>query len=205
MVGRDYVAWLLSARLTSELPPHLLRCSRLGPNADGQNAAWLQSPLPALRRASLREVLAMLERLVQVGHVATTNTDAPLDLSTMANQSAAIASRPCGAAGGILIRLGGNAIDAHEAVENHFSTQLAEVGYCPCCILATHVAMPVNYARGKRDASKKQGAALRKPHGHRGPRRSAAMHHQGTYGTAGVGWHWDARNRPKSTPQMLCS
>ena len=64
----------------------------------------------------------------------------------MAYQSAVIAFTQCEAAGDILIRLYGVASKGRGALKNRFLSQRAKVGFCPCRVVATHVAVIANYA-----------------------------------------------------------
>ena len=88
----------------------------------------------------------MLERPGQVGRLPTKNTGAHPGFSVMAYRSAPIAGAHCEAAGGIPIRPGANVSKGRDAAVNRLLAQRASVGYCPCCVVATHVVAPVNYA-----------------------------------------------------------
>ena len=86
-VWRDSIEWPAPRCIQGELPRKLSVGSRVEPNADGSLAEWMPSPPPALRKASIREVLAMPKCLEQVRRAPMMNADASLGLSAMANQS----------------------------------------------------------------------------------------------------------------------
>ena len=91
--------------------------------------------------------------------------DAALGFSAMAFRSAGIAFAHCEAAGSILLRMRGNAPKGHESLKTRSLTPRAKVGYCSCCVAATHVAAPRRYAQGEIVPLKVRGTSLWKLYG----------------------------------------
>ena len=83
-VGRDFIARCPPGRIKRALPHDLPVGSRLGLSADFSLSGWLRSPALVLRKASLREVLGMLERPGHVEQIPTMEADASLGFSGMA-------------------------------------------------------------------------------------------------------------------------
>ena len=99
LVGRDFVPWYPPYCIKRDLFRILSVGSRLGLAANGFFSGWLQSLSPALRRASLREALAMPECQGRAGHIPAKDTDSSLGFSAMAYRSADVTFTRCDAAG----------------------------------------------------------------------------------------------------------
>ena len=128
---------------------------RLGPNADGApphppvDASCGQKYLPP-------ELLTFLQNPDQVGYPETLNTDARLGFSVMAYQAWGILYGSCGAASVNPVRPSIPVAKGHVAPERT-PTQRGKVGLCPCCAVATHVAVPGSYRLEPSDLHKHTG------------------------------------------------
>ena len=97
-----------------------------------------------MRKANFREALAFLQASRQIGVPATQNADANLGFAFYAYQSPSIAPPPGETHKHILLRVEGTASRG----EFGQPTQRAKVGYCPCCSIITHIAVPPSYDAG---------------------------------------------------------
>ena len=102
----------------------------------------LESSPPVLRRSFPRDVSGLLEAPSQDIHPATFNADASLGLSAMVYRPEALAFGHCDAELSAIALLGGNVPRGHEAPETSLPAQRRKVGFRPCCVVATHVAIP---------------------------------------------------------------
>ena len=95
---------------------------------------------PALPRATPSEILPFLGARAQIGYPASIRPDASSENSAMGYQSGGVAQNICGAGNFNLIRLVGPASKGHEA-KNRLA-QKTKVGFCLCCVEATHIPVP---------------------------------------------------------------
>ena len=103
---------------------------------------------PARRKTSVRDVLAFLHARGQIGFPPSMNADAKLGFPRTVYQSAMVARNSREARELALIRLARATSRSHPAPEAD-SAQREQVGYCPCCTRATHVAVPPTYSFGR--------------------------------------------------------
>ena len=115
---------------------------------------------PAKRKASLREIIRILENPVQIGYPASMDTDACLGYPAMGHQSWDVVYGHCAARKTTLVRLEGRLSTGHDAEAQGNLCQEAKAGYCPCCTRATHLANPPAYAMGELDPPKQMGSRL---------------------------------------------
>ena len=101
------------------------------------------------------------------------NTDACLGFAAYAFQSAEVLFGPVQTTHDILIRLEGRRCKGHS--DRQHTTQRAKVGYCPCCTLPTHVAIPLSYVLGEDDRHKRIAMDIWAERGPLGQRRYAAL------------------------------
>ena len=64
----------------------------------------------------------------------------------------------------------------------------AKVGYCLCCTVATHVALPPTHALGKFNLLEARGSASRTTDGPWAPGRLGARQYAHTHGSLSKGW-----------------
>ena len=127
---------------------------------------------PCIRKASVREVLQVLENPNQLGYPGTVNADACLGFSVYAYQSPEVLFDAAKTRDDVLVRLEGLRCKSHNDKQN--VCQKAKVGFCPCCAIPTHVAIPNSYALGENDFRNQQAIDPWAAFGPWGPRRSAA-------------------------------
>ena len=125
---------------------------RLGPNASGKFSQHplitLENTPPGIRLSSAWETLPFLSSYQQVGIPAAAYTDAQLGNAVYSYQAGEVAFK-CGAEHSILWRIIGKHSRAHQGESNpNRITQKAKVGFCPCCSLVSHVAVPRAYNMG---------------------------------------------------------
>ena len=103
-----------------------------------------------------------------------------------------------------MARLSGPVAKGHDAPKNTLA-QKGEVGFCPCCGQATHVAVPATYVLGCMDTLKRLGLAVWAEEGLRACRRHAAIEHVlgANYTPLPVGWDWAARPLDLQAPDFL--
>ena len=93
MEGRPYTAYRLPQRGRCDHPiANGPRALRLGPDACGASGQYIVSPrkmAPGIRKASVREVLQVLENPNQLGNPGTVNSDGCLGFSVYAYPSSA--------------------------------------------------------------------------------------------------------------------
>ena len=127
---------------------------------------------PGVRKASVRELLQVLGNPNQKGYPGTVNSDAILGYGVYTYQYAEVLFGLVGARDDILVRLEGLHCKGHSG---RGVCQKAKVGYCPCCIIPTHVGIPNSYRLGEYDDRKQQAIDLWAHYGHWGPRRLCAV------------------------------
>ena len=207
MEGRPYKIYRLPPRMIKDHPtgdgPFALR---LGPQGSGELMQWLDTPsaAPGVRKSSMREVLMLLENPLQIGFPATVNTDACLGFAAYAFQSAEVLFGPVQTTHDILIRLEGRRCKGHS--DRQHTTQRAKVGYCPCCTLPTHVAIPLSYVLGEDDRHKRIAMDIWAEWGPLGQRRYAALFYaliNNGRQPMPVGWDWAAKTLNFAYPSVL--
>ena len=85
-----------------------------------------------------------------------------------------IAHGHCEASIFTLVRPEGPISKGHDS-PRHAPTQRGKAGYRPCCVRATHVAIPGSYRSGSNDGLKHTGVRLWLEEGPSAPRRLAAV------------------------------
>ena len=127
---------------------------------------------PGVRKASVRELLQVLENSRQKGYPGTINSDAVLGYGAYTYQSADVLFGAVGTRDDLLVRLDGLHCRGHS---DRNLRQKAKVVYCACCVIPTHVGIPNSYCLGEFDARKQQGIDLWAQFGPWGPRRFSAV------------------------------
>ena len=120
---------------------------RLGPNASGAMAQNLKNPRlmpPTVRKASPREISTFLQNPNRIGHPASMNTDAYLRSREMGYLSWEIAFRLCEAGFFNFVRPSGPVAKGDDTPQNA-PARRGKAVFCPCCVMAMHVAIPVSY------------------------------------------------------------
>ena len=140
LVGGNYIAWTLPHTVKSGFPHN----PPSGPTADGKPAGRLSIPPPAIRKFPSS------------------------DCSVTGYQSAGIPVENCKATREVLPLLGGNVSEGHAASKSQALAQGSKGGSCPCCRVATHIAIPATYAWGEYSSLKAQGKELWQRLGPRG-------------------------------------
>ena len=135
---------------------------RVGPEASGALAQYVQGTPdrlpPGVRKASLRELLQVLENPNQKGYPGTVNSDAVLGFGVYTYQSPEVLFDSVGSRDDLLVRLEGFHCRGHS---DKGVCQKAKVGYCPCCVIPTYVGIPNSYRLGEFDGRKQQALDLR--------------------------------------------
>ena len=172
----------------------------MGPNVNGAPPQAFQDPHlmpPAAIQVSPRELLTFLRTPDQVGYPGTLDTDACVGLSVMAYQAWEILYGYRGAASFNLVRLSSPVAEGRDAPK-HTPTQ----GLCPCCAVATHVAVPGPHRLGPYDHLKHTGLRRWAEAGHWAPRRLAAIGYMLRFNDRiPLPSGWDgAANSPEFTP-----
>ena len=121
----------------------------------------------------------------------------------MGYQSPEVALQQCDVGRFILIRLVGPVSKGHDA--KNPVTQRAKVGYCPCCAMATHVAIPRVYSLGEFNLLKHRGLSLWMKHGPWAGRKLAALTYLADNKIAELplAWDWAAKALEFVTPNVL--
>ena len=163
LVNLDCVAHQLPPRPVRHHPNTKGPCGvRLGPNASGAMSQWMQEPrlMPsAFRKASPREITNLLQNPQRLGYPSTMNADACLGFSVYSYQSWGIAYGLCEAGLFNLARLPGPISMGRDA-PTHSPAQQGKVVFCPCCVAATHVAIPATYRSGPVGSLKRSGSCI---------------------------------------------
>ena len=148
---RKYEVWALGPRAIQEHGFHAWRTGvRQGPDAGGsrcQEAYSVFATPPGVRKTSARELIAFLHADGQMGFPPTFSTDASLGYLVTAYQSSEILFGHFGGDKFLLVRLEGTTSRGHSGSKAGLAQQ-AKVGYCPCCTVAAHVAVPPAYEAG---------------------------------------------------------
>ena len=113
----------------------------------------------------------------------------------MAYQSWDIACGHCESRQLALVRIEGRLSVGHGGTAGGFS-QTAKVGFCPCCVQATRVAITPPYSLAPLDGLKQMGIRLCAEFGPWAPRRLAAMEYAMRYierCPLPKGWDWAAK------------
>ena len=159
---------------------------------------------PGIRKASVREVLQVLENPKQLGYPGTVNADACLGFSVYAYQSSEVLFDAVGTRDDVLARLEGLRCKGHNDKRN--VCQKAKVGFCPCCAIPTHVAIPNSFALGGNGIRKQQTIDLWAAFGPWGPRRFVAMkyvYESNNREPLPTGWDWAANSLRIAFPPPL--
>ena len=126
----------------------------------------------------------MLEAPHQIGHPPPVHTDGSLGISTMAYQSEEIA-----------FGLGEGEKRVTLLLDRTCTlTQRGKTHYCPCCTLATPVAMPTPINLGSNSPEKGKGMRIWQQHGPWAPRNFAAALDARDGQTITESWDWAATN-----------
>ena len=122
MEGRPYAIYSLPLHERCDHPiasgPWALR---LGPDASGALGQYIASPqkmAPGIRKASVREVLQVLENQKQLGYPGTVNADACLGYSAYAYQSSEVSFDSVGSRDDVPARLEGLRRKGRNAKQN---------------------------------------------------------------------------------------
>ena len=180
---------------------------RVGPEASGELAQYIQGiperiP-PGVRKASARELLQVLENPNQKGYPGTVNTDAILGFGVYTYQSADVLFGKIGARDELLVRLEGLHCKGHN---DRGVCQKAKVAYCPCCVIPTHVAIPMSYSLGEHDARKQEAIDIWAQYGPWGQRRLCAIkycYESNNRQPLPKDWDWAANSLHKAFPPPL--
>ena len=164
----------------------------------GDISSATQTP-PGMRKANFREALSLLQAPRQVGIPATLNTDANLGFAFYAYQSASVALPSGETHRRILLRVEGKASRGGSGQ----GLQRAKVGYCPCCSIVTHIAVPPSYDAGPFDEAKCTSTSLWQQWGPWASRYLAAHHYYNAYGALSHHWDWAAHTLDIATPSPL--
>ena len=81
--------------------------------------------------------------------------------------------------------------------------QKAKVGYCPCCSIITHIAVPPTYDAGDYVEAKCTGTSLWQQSGPWAPRYLAAHQYRNSYGKLSSHWDWAAYTLDLTAPPPL--
>ena len=159
---------------------------------------------PGIRKASVREVLQVLENPKQEGYPGTVNADACLGSSVYAYQSPEVLLDSVGTRDDVLVRLEGLRCKGHNDKQN--VCQKAKVGYCPCYAISTHIGIPNSYILGGNDSREQQAVDLWAAFGPWRARRSCAMKY--VYESSNreplpTGWDWAANSLHIAFPPPL--
>ena len=184
LVGRLCPVWKSKERGKSLLPRPPLCGARLGPQC-GRYPSWV----PGLCHPGMPN---------RAGRPPAMHTEPSSGVPAMVCQRAAIAFESCDAAAGALLLLDGNVSKGRRAAKTRNLTQKAKIGYCPCCAMATRVAVPLNYPRGDFCKLKEQGVELWATGCLRALRKSAAPARRESRDL-----DWAATNSLMSTPDVL--
>ena len=202
LLGSDYRVWTLKPRNACSRTHEWTVGLRIGDPPSGIQIHKIkrvtQTP-PGMRKVNFREALAFLQAPRQIGAPATLNTDSNLGFACYAYQSASVALPPGEAHKHILLRVEGTATRGGSGQ----APQRAKVGYCPCCSIITHIAVPPSYEAGLYDAAKCTSTQLWQVSGPWAPRYYAAHHFRNAYGKLSTHWDWAASTLDLPAPHPL--
>ena len=149
---------------------------RLGPDASGALGQYIASPqkmAPGTRKATVREVLQVLENPNQLGNSSTAHSDGCLGFSVYAYRSSEVLFGDVKVRDDVLVRLEGLRCKGHN--DKSSVCQKTKAGYCPCCTIPTHVAIPNSFVLGAGGVRKQQTIGPWAAFGPWGPRRFVAI------------------------------
>ena len=162
MEGRPYAIYSLPLHERCDHPiASGPRALRLGPDASGALGQYMSAPqkmASGIRKASVREVLQVLENPKQPGYPSTVNADACLGYSVYAYQSSGVLFDAIGTRDDVLVRLEGLRCKGRNDKQNVCRAE--KVGNRPCCAIPTHVGIPNSYVLGENDFRKQQAIDL---------------------------------------------
>ena len=200
--GSAYRVWSLESRNKCARSHEWSVGLRIGLPATGSLVHRItkatQTP-PGLRKANFREALSFLQAEHQIGVPATQSTDAHLGFAFYAYQSASAALPPGDSHKHILLRVEGTASRGGSGQ----SLQKAKVGFCPCCSVITHIAVPPSYEVGDYVEAKFAGIKLWQQFGPWAPRYLAAHQYHNAYGYLSTHWDWAASGLDIKAPPPL--
>ena len=131
------------------------------------------------------------------------NTDAILGFGVYTYQSAEVLFGKVCARDEILVRLEGLHCRGHS---DRGVCQKAKVAYCPCCVIPTHVAIPMSYPLGDHDARKQEAIDVWAKYGPWGQRRLCAIKYcleSNNRQPLPKDWDWAANSLPRAFPPPL--
>ena len=168
----------LSASITRTPSPSKPKWALGGmPHANGAMSQKFIAPTkmpPGARMASRREIIQFLRHPRQARYLALMNTGASPGFCVMAYQAREVAYGSCEARKCNRVRPEGSLSEARDAARGSL-TQRDKVGYCPCCVRATHVAIPGAYPLGPYRGVEYTGIRLWAESGPWAPWRLAAI------------------------------
>ena len=209
LVGRDFEVYRLPRRNARRRPNvKSQRGVRLGPRCQWGLSQTFRDPAsmpPAERQVSPRELPTFLRHPDQVGYPGTINTDGCLGFSVMAYQSWGILFGHREAASLNLVRLLRPLAKGHDS-PTHTPSHRGKVGLCPCCSVATYVAVPGTYCLGLFGRLKHAGLRPLAEGGFWAPRQLAAIDYVLRFNDCmplRTGWNWAAHSLEFSAPSAL--
>ena len=205
--GRDFVVWKIPDRAVCECRHEYRLGVRLGPTASGKFSQHplitLENTPPGIRLSSAWETIPFLSSYQQVGTPPAAYTDAQLGNAVYSYQSGEVAFQ-CGAAKCILWRIIGKHSRAHQG-EGGNPTKVAQkgkVGYCPCCTMVSHIAVPATFVMGDYHYHKAVVMYLWQCYGPWGPRRYSALQYVKENQYLPKNWDWAASTLTVDFPEL---